>query len=77
MVWAKGLLAAAISAAGSSLAAMVMDPDHFNLSNLKHLGIVAGLSALMGVAGYLKQSPVPSSPQAVTGPTLANIQKGS
>lgn len=59
MVWLKGLAAAALSGIGGSLAAMVIDPDHFNLQNVQHLAIVAGIGAVMGVAGYLKQSPLP------------------
>lgn len=60
-VWLKGLLAAMLAGAASAVAAMMIDYEHFNLEHLKHLGIVAAVGAIMGVAGYLKQSPIPPS----------------
>lgn len=66
MNWLKGLAAAALSGAASMLGAMVLDPDHFNTGNLKHLGLVAGLGALTGTVGYLKQSPLPNGTIAPT-----------
>lgn len=69
MNWLKGLLAAAISGATSTLGAMVLDPDHFNTANLKHLGIIAGIGAVTGTVGYLKQSPLPNG--TVADPTQA------
>jgi hypothetical protein len=68
-VWGKGLAAAAIAGAASGmttgLAAVGVDPAHFNLqSGLRATLAVAGASALMSavvaVAAYLKQSPLPS-----------------
>jgi hypothetical protein len=68
-VWAKGVAAAAIAGAASGmttgLAAVGVDPGHFNLqSGLRATLAVAGASALMSaviaVAAYLKQSPLPS-----------------
>lgn len=67
-VWAKGLLAAAIAGAANGVitgfAAMGIDPQHFNLqAGLKSTLAIAGVSAMMsgmiGVAAYLKQSPLP------------------
>lgn len=60
MNWLKGLAAAALSGAASTLGAMAIDPDHFNTSNLRHLGLVAALGAITGTVGYLKQSPLPN-----------------
>lgn len=61
MIWLNGLVAAGISGAASSISVMVVDYDHFNLTTgLKHLGLVALVSAVIGVAGYLKQSPLPT-----------------
>jgi hypothetical protein len=68
-VWAKGLLAAAIAGAANGVitgfAAVGIDPGHFNLqAGLRPTLAIAGLSAIMsaiiGVAAYLKQSPLPS-----------------
>jgi hypothetical protein len=68
-VWAKGLLAAAIAGAANGVitgfAAVGIDPSHFNLqaglkSTLAIAGVSALMSALIGAAAYLKQSPLPS-----------------
>jgi hypothetical protein len=72
-VWSKGLLAAAIAGAANGVmtgfAAVGIDPGHFNLqAGLKPTLAIAGVSALMssliGVAAYLKQSPLPSNNQS-------------
>lgn len=71
-LWLKGLLAAAIAGAANGVitgfAAVGIDPTHFNLqSGLKATLAIAGVSALMsgliGVAAYLKQSPLPADQQ--------------
>jgi len=71
-LWAKGLLAAAIAGAANGVitgfAAVGIDPAHFNLqAGLKSTLAIAGVSALMsgiiGVAAYLKQSPLPANGQ--------------
>jgi hypothetical protein len=68
-VWAKGLLAAAIAGAANGVitgfAAVGIDPNHFNLQaglapTLEIAGVSAIMSSLIGVAAYLKQSPLPS-----------------
>lgn len=68
-VWVKGILAAAISGGSNGVvtgfAAIGIDPGHFNMGDgLKHTvtigGISAGISAVLGVALYLRQSPLPS-----------------
>ena len=70
-LWLKGLLAAAIAGAANGVitgfAAVGIDPVHFNLqSGLRPTLAIAGASALMssviGAAAYLKQSPLPRSP---------------
>ena len=67
-VWAKGLLAAAIAGAANGVitgfAAVGIDPGHFNLQaglkpTLAIAGISAIMSALIGIAAYFKQSPLP------------------
>ena len=71
-VWSKGLLAAAIAGVANGVmtgfAAVGIDPAHFNLqAGLTRTLAIAGVSALMssliGVAAYLKQSPLPSNNQ--------------
>ncbi len=67
-LWLKGLAAAAISGGANGVvtgfAAIGIDPDHFNLAaGLSHTlsigGISAAISAVLGVALYLRQSPIP------------------
>jgi len=69
-VWLKGLLAAAISGAAggvlTSLAAVGIDPQHFNLqagsAATIRIGAAAALiNAVIGVAAYLQKSPLPPS----------------
>ena len=65
----KGLAAAAVAGGANGVmtgfAAVGIDPMHFNLqSGLRPTLAIAGVSALMssiiGVAAYLKQSPLPA-----------------
>jgi len=67
-LWAKGMLAAAIAGAANGVitgfAAVGIDPAHFNLRAGKRptaaLALVSAvMSCLIGVAAYLKQSPLP------------------
>ncbi len=67
-VWAKGLLAAAIAGAANGIitgfAAVGIAPDKFNLqagfhNTLAIAAVSAVMSAIIGVAAYLKQSPLP------------------
>jgi hypothetical protein len=67
-LWAKGLAAASIAGAANGVitgfAAVGIDPNHFNLhaglgSPLAIAGVSAIMSALIGAAAYLKQSPLP------------------
>jgi hypothetical protein len=69
-IWLKGLLAAAIAGAANGIitgfAAVGIDPQHFNLqaglsSTLAIAGVSAVMSAVIGVAAYLKQSPLPQA----------------
>jgi integral membrane sensor domain MASE1 len=65
----KGLAAAAIAGAANGIitgfAAVGIDPEKFNLqAGLRATLAIAGVSAIMsgiiGVAAYLKQSPLPA-----------------
>jgi hypothetical protein len=67
-IWFKGIAAAGISGAANGIvtgfAAIGIDPNHFNLqSGFHHTmqigGVSAAISAILGVALYLRQSPVP------------------
>jgi len=67
-VWLKGLIAALVGGAAGGItagfAAAGVDPDHFNLSAglpalFKLAGACAIVNAVLSVAAYLRQSPVP------------------
>lgn len=67
-LWLSGALAALISGASggvtASLGALVVSPETFNaghgLRAIVHLAVISALvSAAAGLAGYLKQSPLP------------------
>lgn len=59
--WVHSLVAAAVSAAASGVTLVIVDPASFNFSGggLKHLAAVCGVQALIAVAAFLKQSPLP------------------
>ena len=67
-MWLRGVLAAAVSGAAggvlTGLAAIGIDPSHFNLAagfgNTWHIAVAAAsINALIGVAAYLQKSPLP------------------
>jgi hypothetical protein len=67
-LWLKGIAAAAISGGANGIitgfAAVGIDPGHFNLQSGLHNtmaigGVSAAISAVLGVALYLRQSPLP------------------
>jgi len=71
-VWLKGMLAAGISGAAggmmTGLAAVGIDPAHFNLqagvgATGKIGGAAALINAVIGVAAYLQKSPLPEKGQ--------------
>jgi len=65
VVWVKGLLAAGISGAASAVTAMVVDPMAFNFEEgMTKLVKLALVSALVGIALYLKASPIPGETKA-------------
>lgn len=60
IIWVKGLVSAAISAAAGSAALVIVDPMTFNLNEgLPKLGTVAATMAIVAVANYLAKSPLP------------------
>ena len=70
-IWLRGVFAAAIAGGANGVitgfAAVGIDPSHFNLqaglrATLGIAGASALMSAIIGVAAYLKQSPLPRGP---------------
>jgi hypothetical protein len=68
-IWVRGIVAAAISGAAggvlTGLAAVGIDPQHFNLQTgmgaTFRIGAAAALiNAVIGVAAYLQKSPLPT-----------------
>jgi hypothetical protein len=68
-IWLKGMLAAAISGAAggvlTGVAAVGIDPQHFNLqagigSTMQIAAAAALINAIIGVAAYLQKSPLPN-----------------
>jgi hypothetical protein len=66
--WLYGLTAAAISAAATGVTLVIVAPESFNFSQagLVKLGEVCAVNALLAVAAYLKQSPLPPISQVTT-----------
>ncbi len=71
-IWLKGIAAAVISGAANGavngFCAMGIAPDRFNLqaqfyNTLLLVGVSAVFGALLGLALYLKQSPLPNGPR--------------
>lgn len=69
-IWLRGIVAAGIAGGANGVitgfAAVGIDPEHFNLqaglrSTLAIAAVSALMSAIIGVAAYLKQSPLPQN----------------
>ncbi|HYA98040.1 MAG TPA: hypothetical protein VEH49_08095 [Methylomirabilota bacterium] len=67
-IWIKGMLAAAVSGGAggilTGLAAVGIDPQHFNLqagmgATMRIAAAAALINAIIGVAAYLQKSPLP------------------
>lgn len=68
--WIYGLVSTAISAAANTVVVMIVAPETFNIhEGLSKVFAVAGISSLVAVANYLKQSPLPSGPDRSLEPT--------
>jgi hypothetical protein len=58
--WIFGLCSTGISAAANSITVCVIDPTTFNFEKGIHNVLsVAGVAALIAIANFLKQSPLP------------------
>jgi hypothetical protein len=61
--WLYGLLSAGIGAAASGVLLIIVNPGTFDIyskAGWKNLSTACGASALIAVASYLKQSPLPA-----------------
>jgi len=61
-LWIKGLISAALSGLATGITLIIVDPVTFNIQTsggLEKLGTVSFISAIVSVANYLKQSPLP------------------
>jgi hypothetical protein len=59
-IWLHSLIAAAVSGAGNGISVMIVSPADFNLqSGLGKLLQVFVVGAIVGLALFLKQSPLP------------------
>jgi hypothetical protein len=59
-LWLKGLMSAGIGGGATAVSTMIVAPDTFNLQEgLAKTAAIAGVSAIVAVANYLKQSPLP------------------
>ena len=66
--WIRGLVAAIITGISNAFLASVISPDTFNTSpdGLTKLGTMLLLSGALGMATYLKQSPLPTAEETRT-----------
>ena len=64
-VWLSGLVAALVSGAATGITTSIVLPE----TSAEDLGKVMIMGALIGVAGYLKQSPIPAHPSNTKPPT--------
>ena len=80
-IWAKGLLAAIISAVSNAIITTISANAIGSPLNWAQIGAVAATSALLGAAMYLKQSPVPTEMLIKTNTTTVtnsqSVTKGS
>jgi len=76
-IWLRGIIAAGVSGGANGVvtgfAAIGIDPNHFNLdAGFHHTlaigGVSAAISAILGVALYLRQSPLPAEDVALAPP---------
>jgi hypothetical protein len=59
--WTKGIISALITGFTTAITTLVVAPETFNATpeGIKKTVIVAGVSAALSVANFLKQSPLP------------------
>jgi hypothetical protein len=58
--WLHGLISAGVGGSATAISTIIVAPETFNFKEgLAKLGTVAAVSAIVSVAMYLKQSPLP------------------
>lgn len=59
--WLQSLISAAITGFATAISTLVVAPETFNATpeGIKKTLIIAGVSAALSVANFLKQSPLP------------------
>lgn len=63
--WIKGIISALIGGAANGVTVMIVAPESFNFSEgFGRLGSVIFAAAIVSVAMYLKQSPLPGDDNA-------------
>lgn len=69
-LWLHSLAASVIGAAAGAVPVVIVDPEHFNFQNgWRKLASVVIVSAVLALAMFLKQHPVPDlDPEAVPVP---------
>jgi hypothetical protein len=62
-VWLQGLIVAVISGAVSALGGILISPETIDFTGpgLRKMLLLAAGGALIGVVGFLKQSPIPTT----------------
>jgi hypothetical protein len=66
--WLKGLIAAIISGVSGAVLVVIGDAATGTTLDWKRVGTVAVIAAVVGAAGYLKQSPIPKDENKLPGP---------
>jgi hypothetical protein len=65
--WLVGLINAGISAGASAITVSIVDPENFNFSTgIYKLGTVVGVTAIVSMAKYLVQNPLPGGTTVTT-----------
>jgi len=65
LLWLHGLAAVFIGGAASSITAVIIKPEAFNLgAQWRETLALAGVNGLIMAAAYLKKSPVPPIPES-------------
>lgn len=57
--WFYGILGAIIGGAATAVTAMLVEPTVFNFNDINKLAQMAAGGAIINLAFYLKQSPIP------------------
>jgi hypothetical protein len=53
----RGAMTAALNGGAAATGAVMIDPTHFNRDELRHVALMFGMGALVGVLNWLRSSP--------------------